>query len=257
MTLAVTESPPLSPVEAGLRALRGVVASGLLRCALPRSAGGDGAPPSHLRDAAAQWLQSHPDAARVLWAQRLAVEALARTFNAGLREYLLPDMLTGDRAGCLPFPLQGAAPLTGRPTARGWRLDGSLDDTPNLQWVNCSVIVPLRLDGHEAGWVLLRGEEDGLRLHRLSAAEAPPCSRSARVEAVGVFFREDEWLGGADFMHSLAPVEAALSAAMGPQRGCPAAMQPAPSGSAQRTAPSALDATRLDATQPAGAARRP
>lgn len=205
--------PAIDGVEGGLRALGRVVAGGWLRCGLPKHAGGDGASLDSLARAARHLAETDPAAALVLWAQRLAVEALAQSSNVGLREYVLPDLLSGDRAGSLPFTL-GERPISGHFAGRGWRLDGPLGCMPNLQWVNCVVIAPLQLEGQQEGWVLLRGEEDGLRFSRLGEDEAPPHSRSAWVQASHVFFREDEWLGGAEFQARLAPVAAALAPAL-------------------------------------------
>lgn len=203
----------LNAVEGGLRTLSQIVASGLLRCGLPRHAGGDGGSLDRLSQAAMHLARTDPAAARVLWAQRLAVEALAQSSNVGVREYILPDLLSGDRAGALPYALDRVT-LKGRFAAKGWRLDGEMGCTPNLQWINCTVIAPIQLEDHDAGWVLLRAEEDGLRFHRLASDEAPPFSRSAHVHASHVFFREDEWLGGADLYERIAPVVEALKPAL-------------------------------------------
>jgi alkylation response protein AidB-like acyl-CoA dehydrogenase len=199
--------------EAGLQTLRRIVASGLLRCGLPKHAGGDGGSIDDLCQAAQDMAANEPAAALVLWAQRLAIEALAQSSNVGLREYVLPDLLSGDRAGGLPAAL-GGAPISGHFSGRGWRLNGRIGWVPNLQWVNCVVITPLQLDDQDSGWVLLRGEEDGLKLDRLSDHEAPASSRSADVTACNVFFREDEWLGSADFFARVAPVARALAPAI-------------------------------------------
>lgn len=209
-----TPVTPVTPVVGGLQALRRVVASDLLRCGLPHTLGGIPGSLADLHAGAITLARDDPAAVWVLWAQRLAIEALVRSTNVGLMEYVLPDLLCGDRAGSMPLP-SSRAPLVGTDSGRGWRLSGRFDCVPNQQWVHCSIVVPVRLQGDDIGWVLLRSEEDGLDISHLDQGAAPVFSRSASITAHRVFFREDEWLGAADLADRLAPVAAALAPALG------------------------------------------
>lgn len=208
---ASSSPPSLSPVAAGRSALRQVVESGLLHCGLPSALGGIGSL-QVLAQGAARLSRASAAAAWVLWAQRLAIEALVQSGNVGLREYLLPDLLTGERAGTLPVSL-ATLPLTGTGTGtgRGWRLQGVLPCVPNLQWMGFSVVAPLRLDNDAPSWVLLRSEEDRLVAEPGGDGAFPVGARVAALRLDQVFFREDEWLGGPDFPQRLQAVQAALA----------------------------------------------
>ncbi|WP_326533884.1 hypothetical protein [Pseudorhodoferax sp.] len=204
------ERPLNDTAEGGLRMLRAVVDSGLLRCGLPTALGGLGGTLAELADAAVQWAAHSRAAGWTLWAQRMAIEAIACSPNVGLREHLLPDLLSGERAASVPLPL-AAAPLSGRDTGRGWLLDGALPCVPNWQWMGCSIVAPVRL-GAEHGWVVLRSEEDGLHIGAPQGGVAPPAlSRSVSLRCAGVFFREDEWLGGSDLAGRLALLDRLLA----------------------------------------------
>lgn len=202
-------APVVDTAEGGLRLLRKVVDSDLLRCGLPAALGGNGGTLIDLAQAAARLAERSAASGHILWAQRMAIEAIAGSTNIGLREYLLPDLLSGERAASMPL---SARPLTGHDTGRGWRLDGQLDRVPNWQWMGCSIVTPVLL-GTAPGWVVLRSEEDGLRIGACAQA-APPLSRSVSVHCAGVFFREDEWLGGPELAERLAPLAQALASAL-------------------------------------------
>ncbi len=205
--LTDTGLPGTAPVVDALHAspspLQRVVDSGLLRCAVPRPLGGSGGDLNDLAQAAGLLQQQDPEAAAVLWAQRLAIEALAQTFNVGLLELWLPDFLSGHRAATLA---PGGKELTAEDTGRGWLLSGSLHGVPNLPWEGFSLVAPVRLGDGNAGWVLLRSEEDGLTVH-----PAPPGHAHASLHLNRVFFREDEWLGEQNMRQLLAPVAEALT----------------------------------------------
>lgn len=208
-----TNHPALSPAAAGQDALRQVVASGLLRCALPAALGDSAGSLQELAHGAAELGRASAAAGWLLWAQRLAIEALAQSGNVALREHLLPDLLSGERAGTVPMPL-ASAPLVGTDTGRGWRLQGLLPCVPNLQWAGFSVVAPVRLDQAEPAWVLLRSEEDGLGVDPLTADAFPSGGQIAALRFEQVFFREDEWLGGPDMLQRLQAVGAALAQAL-------------------------------------------
>jgi hypothetical protein len=182
--------------------LQRVVDSGLLRCAVPRPLGGSGGLDDLVR-AAGLMQRQDPEAAAVLWAQRLAIEALVKTFNVGLRELWLPEFLSGHRAATLA---PGGRELTAEDTGRGWLLSGQLHGVPNLPWEGFSLVAPVRLGDGNAGWVLLRSEEDGLSVLPASAGHA-----QASIHLNRVFFREDEWLGDSDLATLLTPVAEALA----------------------------------------------
>lgn len=204
--LTDTGLPGTAPVVNVLHAppapLQRVVDSGLLRCAVPRPLGGSGGL-DDLARAAGRLPQQDPEAAAVLWAQRLAIEALVQTANVGLRELWLPEVLSGNRAATLA---PGDRELTAEDTGRGWLLSGSLHGVPNLPWEGFSLVAPVRLGDGNAGWVLLRSEENGLSVHPAAPGHAHASLRLNRV-----FFREDEWLGEQSLAQQLAPAAEALA----------------------------------------------
>lgn len=228
----VTASPAPSPLRGlaavGQSVLATVVRSGLLRCAVPSSLGGLRGDLTELSEGARALAATDPAAGWVLWAQRLAIEALIHSPNIGLREFLLPDLLVGERAGTLPLPpwpdAQGhsALPLPTSDASRalvalhesqGMRLYGQLPCVPNLQWQGHVLIAPVQM-GHQQHWVLLRSEED-----RLSAGMdlGSPCPRGSRCAALtldGVFFRADEEVAGPELPALLQPTALALSAGL-------------------------------------------
>jgi alkylation response protein AidB-like acyl-CoA dehydrogenase len=197
---------PLS--ETGADLLREVVDSGLLRCAVPVSLGGTDTKLSDLAAGAAELVRHRPAAAWLLWAQRLAIEALLQSPNIALRDHWLGDFLCGERAATLAPSFD---PLIAHDTGRGWLLRGLLTPVPNLQWAGFSLVAPVRLDGPLNQWVLLRSEEDGLSIEQYPGAHWPACARAATLRLAQVYFREDEWLAGPDLPQRLAPVAAALA----------------------------------------------
>lgn len=207
MSTPAASSTARSPATAGLDTLRRVVDSGLLRCAVPAALGGAGTL-QDLAEGAAALDRRSPAAARVLRAQRLAIEALVRSPNIGLREHRLGDLLSGEHAGTLPASLSGPA-LQGTDTGRGWLLHGTLAGVANLQWIGWSVVTPVRLGDEPPVWVLLGSEDSGLRLE--PDRSAPPDSRTAALHVDRVHWREDEWLAGPDLPQQLQAVADALS----------------------------------------------
>lgn len=209
------------PTPTRLRALHQVLDSGLLRCGVPTALGGRAGTLQQLAQGAAELGRASAAAAWVLRAQRLAIEALLQSPNVGLREHLVPDLLSGDRAGTLSLPLllPSSAPLVGTDTGRGWRLQGSLPRVLNLPWLEFSVVAPVRLGEQAPVWVLLRSEEDGLLIDPAgdpardpaTGPACPPGCRTVTLHFNRVFFREDEWLGGADLPQRMRAVEAALA----------------------------------------------
>lgn len=205
MSLEPTKPPPAPP---GLDALREVVDSGLLRCGVPAHLGGAGDGLAALAAGAAELARHDPAAAWLLWAQRLAIEALLQSPNVALREHWLADFLSGERAATVAPSFDA---LYAHDTGRGWLLRGELQPVPNLQWAGFSLIAPVRLNGPVDHWVLLRSEEDGLSVVPDTGANWPAKALSGTLLLEHVFFREDEWLFGPDLPQRLAPVAAALA----------------------------------------------
>ena len=125
---------PTAPANTPLprSALQRVVDTGLLRCAVPPALGGtDGTLPDLA--AGARHLREHDaEAADILRAQRLAIEALVRSRNVALRELWLPDLLTGILvSGALAYVLlplwarqSAAAQIQGTQQLGRWLLVG-------------------------------------------------------------------------------------------------------------------------------------
>ncbi|QHE85847.1 acyl-CoA dehydrogenase family protein [Hydrogenophaga sp. BPS33] len=199
----------ISPAEAGLHALREVVDSGLLRCGVPAHLGGSGQGLDALAHGAAELARQHPAAARLLWAQRLAIEALLQSPNVALREHWLADFLSGERAATVSPSFDA---LRARDSGRGWLLQGELILTPNLQWAGYSVVAPVRFDEGRPQWVMLRNEEEGLGPVPDTGVGTPAATLTATLQLERVYFREDEWLCGPDLPERVAPVAMALSA---------------------------------------------
>jgi len=193
--------------DAGAAALATVVDSGLLRCAVPPQLGGNGGGLDRLMAGAAELPRHHPAAAWLLWAQRMAIEALLQSPNIALRDHWLADFLCGERAATLSPRLQ---PLQARDTGRGWLLRGEIAVAPNLQWAGFSLAAPVHLGEQRGHWILLRSEENGLSVVPGTAAHWP-AARAAALAIGNVFFREDEWLGGSELPERLAPVATALA----------------------------------------------
>ncbi|HEY9095459.1 MAG TPA: acyl-CoA dehydrogenase family protein [Hydrogenophaga sp.] len=195
---ALNAPTPPSPLER-------VVATGLLRCAVPPSMGGNGGNLDDLSQAAQALKRDDPQAATVLWAQRLAIEALVQSPNVGLRELWLPELFSGERAGTLPI---GEPPLVGKDTGRGWLLSGRFEGLSNLPWEGFSLVAPVCL-GPSEGWVFLRSEENGLSVH---PGQEHHASDQATLKLSQVYFREDEWLGDAELSERIVPLAFALGA---------------------------------------------
>src|SRR5574343_493664 len=201
------------------------IVSGLLRCAVPPEAGGLGGTPAMLAEGARALGRASPAAGWILWAQRLAIEILVHTPNVGLREYLLPDLLCGERAGTVPLPLgtdgvtrdaarapaiEAAGSVVAQPGAQSLHLSGHFPCVPHLQWQGFVVALPVRR-GTRTTWFLLRGEESGLHAGIDLGPPCPPGSRSAALALDAVFCRADEVLGDGSLTQRLDAVATALA----------------------------------------------
>ena len=148
------------------QSLRAAIPVDYLRCAVPTHMGGLGGGPEELgllmRSLCAQSLS----AGVLFWCQRTAIEFLVQSFNAALREHLLPDLLSFQRAATTPLSLDAPA-LTAQDGARGLRLSGWVQSVANAQADGVSLIVPVHMPAPtpgSAGWAVLQSEEDGVHL---------------------------------------------------------------------------------------------
>ena len=191
----------LNPVIQGDLWLSWIAREGLTALALPPEAGGQGGTLAELGRAARTLARHAPGAAWVLWAQRLCIEQLHAAHNRAVADYLLPDLIAGDRAGACLLPSTSApapVPLAARRLERGWRLQGRLGLVVNLQWAGFVLVAPACFEGGRRARVLLSGDDDGLR----RSPDRPEAdwhgTRTAEVQAQALFFRDDEILDIAD-----------------------------------------------------------
>lgn len=123
--------------------------AGLLRIGVPSELGGDGGTIGDAIDSVAEVAEHSFAAAFVLWGQRTFIEYLLQSPNRGLRERLLPTLLSGELAGATGLsnamkylsaiePLQiravdAAAPADMASGGRAWRVSGGLPWITNLR----------------------------------------------------------------------------------------------------------------------------
>lgn len=195
--------------------LRTAISSDYLRCAVPISMGGLGGAPEELgllmRSLCAQSLS----AGVLFWCQRTAIEFLVQSFNAALREHLLPDLLSFQRAATTPLSLDAPA-LTAQDGVCGMRLSGWVQSIANAQTDGVSLIVPVHMPAATpgaagpSGWVVLPSEEDGVHLEPGTLLPHLHNTCPARVRVEQAFFRADEWLGDSHLLQQTEPVRLAL-----------------------------------------------
>ena len=159
-----------------------------------------GGRPGTIADLAAAVIQVasvSPGAAEALVAHRLSIELLSGARNVGLRDHVLPQLLAGERAGAWPAAAMHALaqmhcePVVALDTGRGFRLTGVLGETANLHAEAMFLPCPVAFGGGaKAELILLSSEQDGIRL------DVPPGEWTGTARLDGVFFREDELLGG-------------------------------------------------------------
>ena len=186
-------------------------------------------PPHELAAISQQLWRDDPASALLLRCQRLAIETLRQARNRGLADYLLPQLLHAERAAAMPLRLDGP-PLQGQDTGRGWRLHGVLPWVANALAGCFTLVAPVRLGDEGAGWVALRGEEDGLDVLPPHAPDTPPSAWPRWHQAAGLgdvrcrafFFREDEWLGDDAALPALQALDAQLWPAAWADRTLPA-----------------------------------
>ena len=197
------------------QSLRAAIPADYLRCAVPTHMGGLGGAPEELgllmRTLCAQSLS----AGVLFWCQRTAIEFLVQSFNAALREHLLPDLLSFQRAATTPLSLDAPA-LTAQDGARGLRLSGWVQSVANAQADGVSLIVPVHLPAAtpgaagSSGWAVLASEEDGVHLEPGTLLPHLHNTCPARVRVDQAFFRADEWLGESHLLQQTEPVRLAL-----------------------------------------------
>ncbi|AJE99667.2 acyl-CoA dehydrogenase family protein [Pandoraea apista] len=125
-----------------------LAAAGLLRIGVPAELGGDGGTIGEAIDSVADVAEHSFAAAFVLWGQRTFIEYLLQSPNRGLRERLLPALLSGELAGATGLSnamkyLSAIEPLQIRaanvPDTHGalgkpaWRVTGGLPWITNLR----------------------------------------------------------------------------------------------------------------------------
>lgn len=180
----------------------------LFRCAVPARYGGLGGEAPELAARMVEVCRHSMSAALLFWGQRLAIEFVLQSANVALRDYLLPDLLSGERAATVPLPL-GLHRLQAHDTGRGWQLSGQGLQAVNAPPQGFSFIAPVQM-GVASGWCLLRSEEDGFDVRTASGPAAPSGAWTARIDLRQVFFREDEWLGDSTLEAAVHPVRLAL-----------------------------------------------
>jgi hypothetical protein len=178
----------------------------IFQSSVPTHLGGIGGTPSDLACRLKALLPHSEAAFWVVLAQHMATAGLLSATNIGLRDYLLPDVLSGELAATVPIGV-GRSVLQAEDTGRGWRLSGGFDRVPNLHPQGFSLLAPVMF-GKEVAVVALRSEEDGL--HRCAwDGRFPAASHVAPVLVDNVYFREDEILGGTEVLDALKEGEAA------------------------------------------------
>eukprot|EP01034_Spumella_vulgaris_P037891 gene37891-46757_t len=91
------------------QALRAAIPVDYLRCAVPTHMGGLGGGPEDLVPLMRSLCAQSLSAGVLFWCQRTAIEFLVQTFNVALREHLLPDLLSFQRAATAPLSLDAPA----------------------------------------------------------------------------------------------------------------------------------------------------
>ncbi|QHE92250.1 acyl-CoA dehydrogenase [Pandoraea fibrosis] len=166
-----------------------LAAAGLLRIGVPAELGGAGGTIGDAIDSVADVAEHSFAAAFVLWGQRTFIEYLLQSPNRGLRERLLPTLLSGELAGATGLsnamkylsaiePLQIRAAdvptATGANGTRAWRITGGLPWITNLR--KQGFVAAAAVD-HEAG-----GPPSIFAI----AHDAPGVTRSDDLDLIGL-----------------------------------------------------------------------
>ena len=198
------------------QALRAAIPVDYLRCAVPSHMGGLGGKPEELGQLMRSLCAQSLSAGVLFWCQRTAIEFLVQSFNVALREHLLPDLLSFQRAATTPLSLDAPA-LTAQEGGRGLRLSGWVQSVANAQADGVSLIVPVHMPASTpiptpgvAGWAVLQSEEDGVHLEPGTLLPHLHNTCPARVRVDQAFFLADEWLGDSPLLQQTEPVRLAL-----------------------------------------------
>lgn len=199
-----------SPVPGSTERLAAIASSGFLGVGVPGRWGGCGGELNNLfhDSAARQWLRALDDPDQLMFcSQRLAVEALLQSNNVGLRELLLPDLLSGEMGGASAVECPC---LEASPRGQGWQFNGRLTGVPNLQWNGFSLLLPVQIGGQVEGLLMVRSEENGVTVQPSEPYELWRQAGCGTVSLHKVFVRADEWLGNQQLWAAIATTNRAL-----------------------------------------------
>ena len=211
LTTAAPAQAPLSQPNAEER-FEAIVDSGLLGVGVPSHMGGHGGDLKDLfvDETAIRWLQGLQDPdLQIFQSQRLVIEALVRSENIALREFHLPELLTGNLAGASTL---ACSPLDAKTHGLGWKFHGQLEDVPNLQWLGFSLLLPVQTAGEVKGVLLVRSEESGVSVRSGQTPSLWVQAACGDVHFNQVFLRADEWLGDPPLWAELLQVHQSLRA---------------------------------------------
>jgi len=180
-----------------------------LRCAVPVHMGGLGGDPEELSRLISRLCEASPSAALLFWAQRMAIEFLVHAENVGLREFLMPDLLTFHKSATVPYNFEHNS-LHVSNDSRHLFLSGGNYVVTNAQADGFILICPIKTDGNSIAWCVVDSETQGFE--RLPHDMGPFSSgaKVARIEMRNVFFRGDELLGEANLATKALEVQRAL-----------------------------------------------
>lgn len=180
-----------------------------LRCAVPAHMGGLGGSPEELGLLMRALCEKSLSAGVLFWCQRTAVEFLVQSFNAAVREHLLPELLRFQRAASTPLSLDASVLLVAQGEGRGMRLRGVIHSIANAHADGFTLVVPVQMQS-AMGWAVLQSEEDGVHIEPGNLLPHLKETCPARVRVDDAFFRADEWLGDSLLLHKTEPVRLAL-----------------------------------------------
>lgn len=196
----------------------------LFKVGVPREHGGDGAPLAEAVSAVAAVSARSLTAGFVFWGHRTFIEYLLQSPNAYLRDRLLPDLLSGRRAGATGLSnamkfLNGIEALQVVAARRGGRftLDGKLPWVTNLRKEGFDVAVAVESrEGAPAFVVSLSSDDDGLTRSPDLDLMAMRGSNTAAIALQGVGINEDRILhaDAADWLPRIRPAFLGLQCGM-------------------------------------------
>ena len=179
-----------------------------LRCAVPVQMGGLGGDTEELGLLMRALCRESLSAGVLFWCQRMAIEFLVQSFNVAVREHLLPELLSFQRAASTPLSLDVSV-LMAKYEGRDMRLRGEIHSIANASANGFTLIVPVQMQS-VTGWAVLRSEEDGVYVEPGNLLPHLKNTCPARVRIENAFFRSDEWLGDSLLLHKTEPARLAL-----------------------------------------------